>query len=177
MHHFDAKAGASSFWKKKLNVILFLCIFKQLHDWKSISTRVKYYFLGKQRMWKSESGSLPFIYLGIPIQFIKLKNDELKYVEDRFKKKLSRWMGKLIFYGDCLILITSVLTSLHIFMLYFLEIPKWVWKRLYFFHSRFFWQSDDHKKKYRLTKWNMICGPKEQGVGSWGFIILKKILT
>ena len=27
----------------------------------------------------------------------------------------------------------------------------------------FFWQSDDLKRKYRLTKWDVICRPKDQG--------------
>jgi hypothetical protein len=49
------------------------------------------------------------------------------------------------------------------FMLSFLLIPKGVRKRLDFFRSCFFWQSDDLKKKYRLTKWNIICRPKDQG--------------
>jgi hypothetical protein len=49
------------------------------------------------------------------------------------------------------------------FMLSFLEIPKGVCKRLDFFRSRIFWQSDGHKRKYRLTKWNIICQPKDQG--------------
>ena len=49
------------------------------------------------------------------------------------------------------------------FMLSFLEIPKGVGKRLDFYRSRFFWQSDETKRKYRLTKWNIICRPKDQG--------------
>jgi hypothetical protein len=49
------------------------------------------------------------------------------------------------------------------FMLSFLEIPVGVRKRLDFYRSRFFWQSDENKKKYRLTKWNIICRPKDQG--------------
>jgi hypothetical protein len=48
-------------------------------------------------------------------------------------------------------------------MLSFLEIPVGVRKRLDFFRSRFFWQGDGHKKKYRLTKWDIICRPKDQG--------------
>jgi hypothetical protein len=32
-----------------------------------------------------------------------------------------------------------------------------------FYRSRFFWQSDENKKKYRLTKWNIVCRPKDQG--------------
>ena len=27
----------------------------------------------------------------------------------------------------------------------------------------FFWQNDEHKRKYRLAKWNILCQPKEQG--------------
>jgi hypothetical protein len=49
------------------------------------------------------------------------------------------------------------------FMLSFLEIPAGVRKRLDFYRSRFFWQCDENKKKYRLTKWNIICRSKDQG--------------
>jgi hypothetical protein len=49
------------------------------------------------------------------------------------------------------------------FMLFLFEIPIEVPKRLDFYRSHFFWQSDGHKRKYRLSKWNIICRPKEQG--------------
>jgi hypothetical protein len=49
------------------------------------------------------------------------------------------------------------------FMLPFLEIPKGVMKRLDFYQSHFFWQSDQHKRKYKLTIWNIICRPRDQG--------------
>jgi hypothetical protein len=32
-----------------------------------------------------------------------------------------------------------------------------------FFRSRFFWQGDSEKKKYRLAKWSVVCRPKDQG--------------
>jgi hypothetical protein len=53
--------------------------------------------------------------------------------------------------------------SLPMFLLSFLEIPKGVRKRLDFLRSRFFWQSDGQKRKYRLSKWNIIYRPKNQG--------------
>jgi hypothetical protein len=49
------------------------------------------------------------------------------------------------------------------FMLSFFEIPKGVIEKIDYFRSRFFWQNDSQKKKYRLTKWNIICQPKDQG--------------
>jgi hypothetical protein len=101
--------------------------------------------------------------LGIPIHFRKLKNGEWKPVADHFEVKLGSWIGKLLSYGDILILINSVLTSLPMLLLSFFEIPVEVRKRLDYFRSRFFWQRDGHKRKYRLAKWNIICRPKDQG--------------
>jgi hypothetical protein len=43
------------------------------------------------------------------------------------------------------------------------EVPRGVLKKLDYFKSHFFWQSDDHKKKYRLTRWQVVCTPKDQG--------------
>lgn len=84
-------------------------------------------------------------------------------MESRFISKLGCWRSKMLSYGDRLVLINSVLTSLPMFMLSFLEIPKGVRKRLDFYRSNFFWQSDENKKKYRLSKWNIVCRPKDQG--------------
>jgi hypothetical protein len=48
-------------------------------------------------------------------------------------------------------------------MLSFLEILVGVRKRLDYYRSNFFWQSDESKKKYRLSRWNILCIPKDQG--------------
>ena len=32
-----------------------------------------------------------------------------------------------------------------------------------YFRSRFFWQGDSEKRKYRLVKWSVVCRPKDQG--------------
>jgi hypothetical protein len=69
----------------------------------------------------------------------------------------------MLSYGDHLVLINYVFTSLPMFMLFFLKIPKRVRKRLDYYGSRFFWQSDEDKTKYRLSRWNIICRPKDQG--------------
>ena len=106
---------------------------------------------------------MPFRYLGNPIHYRKLLNKEWKIVEDRFEKKLAAWVAKMLSYGDRLVLVNSVLTSLPMFLLSFFEVPVEVRKRLDYYRSRFFWQSDQHKKKYRLTKWNLVCRPKDQG--------------
>jgi hypothetical protein len=133
---------------------------------------VKYSVLGKLKdvendyttLFGCKPGSFSFRYLGIPIHFCKLTNGEWKIIEDRFEKKLASWLGKMLSYGDWLVLINAVLTSLPMLCYLSLRLPKEVPNRLDYFRSRFFWQSDGHKKKYRLTRWNIICEPKYQ----WG---------
>lgn len=52
------------------------------------------------------------------------------------------------------------------FMMSFFEIPKEVIKKLDHYRSRFFWQGNEDKKKYRLAKWDLLCRPKDQsGLG------------
>jgi len=45
-----------------------------------------------------------------------------------------------------------VLSSLAMFMISFFEIPKGVLQKIDYYRSRFFWQGDDYKEKYRLTR-------------------------
>ena len=56
-----------------------------------------------------------------------------------------------------------MLSTLSMFMLSFFEVPRGVLKKIEYYKSRFFWQNDGHKKKYKLVKWNILRQPKEQG--------------
>ena len=60
-------------------------------------------------------------------------------------------------------MIISVLSSLPMYMMSFFALPKGVQKKLDYFWSRFYWQGDEQKKKYRLAKWSILCQPKDQG--------------
>jgi hypothetical protein len=52
------------------------------------------------------------------------------------------------------------------FMLSFFEVPKGLMEKIDYSRSRFFWQQDSQKKKYRLTKWSVMCQLKDQrGLG------------
>jgi hypothetical protein len=157
--------------EKAVNMKLILCLFEQLSGLKINFHKSELFCFGQAKECQDDYkeifgcaiGALPFKYLGIPIHYRKLLIREWKVIEDRLEKKLASWIGKILSYKDRLILINSVLTSLPMFLLSFFEIPIGVRKRLDFFCSCFFWQSDQNKKKYRLSKWNMVCRPKDQG--------------
>jgi hypothetical protein len=132
--------------EKSLNMTLVLGIFEQLSELKINFHKSEVYCFGEAKeeeneykcIFGCESGTFLVKYLGIPIYFCKLKNGEWKPVEDHFEVKLSSWIGKLLSYGDKLILINSVLTRLPMFLMSFFEIPKGLRKRLDFFRYNFF---------------------------------------
>jgi hypothetical protein len=101
--------------------------------------------------------------MGLPMHTRKLSNKDWVEIEKRIESKLSGWKGKMLSVGGRLVLINSVLSSLPMFMLSFFELPKGVLEKIDCFRSRFYWQSDQHKRKYRLAKWELLCQPKDQG--------------
>jgi hypothetical protein len=100
----------------------------------------------------------------------RLFNRDWRAVEERFQKMHSSWKDKLLYSGGRLILINSVLSSLPMFMISFFRIPNCVLEKLDYYRSRFFWQCDEHKKKYRLAKWSILHKP--ESVGGMGIIDL-----
>jgi hypothetical protein len=153
------------------NMKLLLCAFEQLSGLKINFHKSEMFFYGEAKEMENHYtnlfgcglGQYSFRYLGIPMHHKKISNANWKVIEEKFEKKLSCWKEKLLSYGARLVLINSVLSILALFMLSFYEVPKEVLHKLDFYRSRFFWQGDDHKKKYRLTKWGVIYRLKDQG--------------
>ena len=127
--------------QKAVNMKLILSIFEQLSGLKINFYKSELFCFGKakevqeeyQTIFGCEVGTLPFRYLGIPIHYRKLLNKEWKMIEDRFEKKLGCWAGKMLSYGDRLVLINSVLTSLPMFLLSFFRYRLECVKDLTFF--------------------------------------------
>ncbi|WVZ53329.1 hypothetical protein U9M48_004292 [Paspalum notatum var. saurae] len=131
------------------NLKILLCVFEQLSRLKINFHKNELYCFGKandhvdqySQILGCGVGKYPFKYLGIPMNFRKLNNKDRRTVEKRFQKKLSSEN-------------------------FYLMIPKGIRKKLDFFRSDFFWQGDNHRKKYRLTKCGLLCLPKDQrGLG------------
>ena len=158
--------------EKAMNLELILSAFEQLSGLKINFYKSELFCFGEARnhiatyteLFGCQQGQFPMSYLGIPIHYRRLTNNEWKQVEQRLEKRLSSWKGKLLSVGGRLVLINSVLSNMVLYMLSFFQIPKGVLRRLDYFRSRFFWQGDNEKKKYRLAKWSVLCRPKDQGV-------------
>jgi hypothetical protein len=42
-------------------------------------------------------------------------------------------------------------------------VAKGVLEKIDYYRSRFFWQNDNQKKKYKFAKWSILCQPKDLG--------------
>ena len=153
------------------NMKLILSTFEQLSGLKINFHKSEIFCFGKAKDYKGfysqlfgcGEGKFPFRYLGLPIHTRRLSNKDWQIIENRIEKKLSGWKGKLLSVGGRLVLINSVLSSLPMFMMSFFELPKGVLEKIDCLRSRFYWQNDQHKRKYRLAKWKILCQPKIQG--------------
>ena len=157
--------------EKANNLKLILSAFEQLSELKINFHKSELFCFGEAHehiaeyteLFGCQLGQFPMSYLGILIHYRRLTNIEWKLVEERLEKRLSSWKGKLLSVGGRLVLINAVLSNMVLYMLSFFKLPKGVLTRLDYFRSRFFWQGDNEKKKYRLTKWNVLCRPKDRG--------------
>jgi len=65
------------------------------------------------------TGSIPFLYLGLPIDGGGRKLSFWKLVVDRIRARLSVWNNKFLSFGGRLVLLKSVLSSLLVYFLSF----------------------------------------------------------
>jgi len=75
-------------------------------------------------------GSLPFMYLGLPVGAKAWKLSTWEPVLDRISAKLNTWGNKYISLGGRIVLLNSVLNSIPIFYLSFLKMPAKVIKKV-----------------------------------------------
>ena len=68
-------------------------------------------------------GTLPFVYLGLPIDGDSRKLSFWKPVFDRIVARLSSWNNKYLSFGGRLVLLKSALSSLPVYFLSFFKAP------------------------------------------------------
>ncbi|GJR50975.1 transposon TX1 uncharacterized [Tanacetum coccineum] len=64
---------------------------------------------------RCHSGSLPFVYLGLPVGLNMNRVESWKTVVDKFKEKLSNWKARTLSFGGQLTLVRLVLGSLSLY--------------------------------------------------------------
>ncbi|OVA09801.1 Ribonuclease H domain [Macleaya cordata] len=103
------------------------------------------------------------IYLGAPICDGRVK---IRYFDDLLTKiriKLAGWKANFLTQGGKLIMIRHVLSSMAIYLLSAVSVPKSVLAKVNLMFSNFFWGSHEGKPKRKWVSWNSICKPVSEG--------------
>ncbi|XP_074283428.1 uncharacterized protein LOC141607978 [Silene latifolia] len=108
-------------------------------------------------------GILPFKYLGVPISAKKLtKNDGTK-LTDRIVARIRSLGNKHISYAGRLILVQSVLSSLHTYWATIFLIPNRIIKKINAICRNFLWGGGVDYKRAPNVNWDIYCSSKEEG--------------
>ncbi|XP_071694272.1 uncharacterized protein [Rutidosis leptorrhynchoides] len=98
-------------------------------------------------------GDFPFSYLGILIGFKRRQCSFWDPVIDKFKKKLAGWKGRCLSFGDRLVLVNAVLSSLPLHYMAMYKAPKKVINKLEGLRRNFLWGGDCVRRKLCLVNW------------------------
>ncbi|KAL7593363.1 hypothetical protein Lser_V15G33806 [Lactuca serriola] len=108
-------------------------------------------------------GSIPFIYLGLPIGASMARAVHWNPLIAKFQAKLSKWKAFTLSFGGHLTLCKAVLGSLGSFYFSMFKAPIKVIKMLEKIRMRFFWGGDLEKRKISWVAWDKTCASKERG--------------
>lgn len=108
-------------------------------------------------------GSLPFIYLGVPLFTGKPRRIFFQPVMDKILSKFSRWRGSSLSMVGRVCLVDSVIASslVHSMMIY--KWPSSLLKDIEAAMRNFIWTGDIRKRGFTSVAWARVCSPKEEG--------------
>nr|GEX35750.1 RNA-directed DNA polymerase, eukaryota, reverse transcriptase zinc-binding domain protein [Tanacetum cinerariifolium] len=109
------------------------------------------------------SGTVPFIYLGLPIASNMNLIANWQSLIDPFRGKLSSSKANLLSIGGRLTLIKSVLGSIGIYYMSIFKCPESVLKTLEYIRASFFWGSCGEQKKMAWVKWSHVMASLDKG--------------
>lgn len=113
-----------------------------------------------------ETGSIPFVFLGIPIGLNQRQQDVWLPIVRKMKRRLSTWKRRFLSKGGRITLINSVLNYIPIYYLSFFKIQKLVLKTLIKIQREFLWGGRLDRKGIAWVKWKRVCDRKEnKGLG------------
>ncbi|KAJ4769324.1 RNA-directed DNA polymerase (reverse transcriptase)-related family protein [Rhynchospora pubera] len=111
-----------------------------------------------------EVAQLPLTYLGLPLTSSRPSKDVYRQLIEKLEQKLAGWKNKLLSRAGRLTLVSSVLTSIPIFLMSAFKLPSWVVKAIDKLRRNFLWgRSTGSTSGIPLLAWDRVCLPKHLG--------------
>ncbi|XP_074292086.1 uncharacterized protein LOC141618927 [Silene latifolia] len=154
------------------------------------NTKLEVYFNGVAQELKNDiqqvtgfvKGSMPFRYLGVPIQAGKLNKKECNILTEKMVNRIRSLGAKKLSYAGRIVLINSVLNTLYSYWAGIFPIPKAVVKRIEAICRNFLWDRSSNYHRVPLVSWDTVTLPKEGGdlgikrAENWNVAIVAKLV-
>lgn len=108
-------------------------------------------------------GQLPMKYLGIPLTGKRISNADCRVLIDKVKSRIQNWRNKTLSFAGRLQLVSSVLSSLHVYWASMFLLPVHVCDSIDKILKKFLWSSGDDGSGIASVAWKDVCKPKNQG--------------
>ncbi|XP_074306305.1 uncharacterized protein LOC141641547 [Silene latifolia] len=110
-----------------------------------------------------KKGTLPFKYLGVQISHKRLTKLDCNVLVDRMLLRIRGWNKRKISYSGRLVLVKSVLATIHNYWSQIFILPMGVIDRIKALCRNFLWEGGEGYSKAPLVAWSTLCKGKEYG--------------
>ncbi|XP_074301131.1 uncharacterized protein LOC141632485 [Silene latifolia] len=123
---------------------------------------------------------IPFKYLGVKIIHKRLGVLDCQCLVDRVTKRIQRLGARKLSYAGRVVLISSVLSTLHSYWARVFIIPKTVMKKIESICRAFLWYGKNSCERPNLVSWKQICQPRRKGglgfknLHTWNLALIAK---
>jgi hypothetical protein len=114
------------------------------------------------QIFNCQLGAMPFTFLGLPMGTTKPSIRDLSPLKDRVERRLSA-ITSFLSYGDRLVLVNSVLSSLPTYFMLSLRLPPGIIEVIDKARRHCLWKRKDKDKVNSLAAWDMVYRPKDKG--------------
>ncbi|XP_074283115.1 uncharacterized protein LOC141607660 [Silene latifolia] len=108
-------------------------------------------------------GSMPFRYLGVPVQATRLTKIECNILVEKMVNRICSLGAKKLSYAGRLVLVNSVLNTLHNYWSGIFLIPKCVVKRIEVVCRNYLWDGAADFHRVPSVGWDRVTLSKEEG--------------
>ena len=116
--------------------------------------------------YKYEHINKGFKYLGYFIKPLGYLVKDWHWILAKFENRIHHWTSRLLSIGGRLVLIKSVLSSLSVYWMALVLVPRSILDKLRSMIFSFLWGSSAKNKKFHLVDWHTLAYPTS--LGGWG---------
>ncbi|KAL2934382.1 LINE-1 reverse transcriptase-like protein [Bienertia sinuspersici] len=110
-----------------------------------------------------KEGQLPFKYIGIQISSKKLSSSDCSILVEKIIQKIRLWGSRSLSYAGRVLLVNSVLMTMHVYWSSIVILPKKVIHTVMAICRIFLWDGKAIYSRAPPIAWELVCRPKKAG--------------